>query len=185
MKKTALVYVGGKKGGYQVLPVNSKIMTKDTLIGGRICYVMNDVRTFPNVDTEQTFGTVTAERTWVRFSFECSARADLRTLVRYAVGMDRFGGFPIRFSSHARKLNITTCKAGKLGGISKFLLRAMNETAFTLQRVKVEFIDADNIRPTQTVVWSRSDCEQQFTKNTDVTHEVQRLRRLYSLGKLQ
>ena len=140
--------------------------------------------TFPQVDTDQTFGTVTAERTWVRFTFECSAKADIRTLVRYAVGMDRFGGFPIRFSSHARKLTITTCKAGKLGGISKFLLRAMQETTFTLQRVKVEFIDADAIRQTQTVVWSRKDCEA-FVSNTDVTHEVQRLRKLYSLGKLQ
>ena len=181
MKKTALVFTGNKNG-YQVLPVDHETMTKE-LFFGRICYVMDDVTTFPQVDTDQTFGTVTAERTWVRFTFECSARADLRTLVRYAVGMDRFGGFPIRFSSHARKLTITTCKAGKLGGISKFLLRAMQETTFTLQRVKVEFIDADAIRQTQTVVWSRKDCEA-FVSNTDVTHEVQRLRKLYSLGKL-
>ena len=181
MKKSALVYCGSKLG-YRVLPVNHDIMTSE-LAFGRICYVMDDVTTFPQVDTDQTFGTVTAERTWVRFTFECSARADLRTLVRYAVGMDRFGGFPIRFSSHARKLTITTCKAGKLGGISKFLLRAMQETTFTLQRVKVEFIDADAIRQTQTVVWSRKDCER-FVSNTDVTHAVQALRKAYSKGKL-
>lgn len=183
MKKTALIFTGSKNG-YQVLPVDPDTMTKDTLVGGRICYVMNDVRTFPQVDVEQTFGSVTAERTWVRFVFECSARADLRTLVRYAVGMDRFGGFPIRFSSHSGKMTITTCKAGKLGGISKFLLKAMNEEAFTLQRVKVEFIDAMNLRQTQTVTWSRKDCEK-FEKNTDVTHAVQALRKAYSLGKLQ
>ena len=182
MKKTALVYVGKK--GYQEMVVDPLIMSKSRLVYGRICYVLNNVRTFPNVDIDQTFGTVTAERTWVRFTFECSARADIRTLVRYAVGMDRFGGFPIRFSSHAGKMNIVTAKAGKLGGISKFLLKAMNNEAFTLQRVKVEFIDADAIRQTQTVVWSRKDCEA-FVSNTDVTHEVQRLRKLYSLGKLQ
>ena len=181
MKKVALVFTGNKNG-YQVLPVDQETMTKE-LFFGRICYVSNDVTTFPQVDTEQTFGNVTAERTWVRFTFECSARADIRTLVRYAVGMDRFGGFPIRFSSHAGKMNIVTAKAGKLGGISKFLLKAMNNEAFTLQRVKVEFIDADGLRPTQTVVWSRSDCEA-FVSNTDVTHEVQRLRKAYSLGKL-
>ena len=179
-KKTALVFTG--RDGYQVLPVNHDIMTSE-LAFGRICYVMDDITTFPQVDTDQTFGTVTAERTWVRFTFECSAKADIRTLVRYAVGMDRFGGFPIRFSSHAGKMNIVTAKAGKLGGISKFLLKAMDNEAFTLQRVKVEFIDADAIRQTQTVVWSRKDCEA-FVSNTDVTHEVQRLRKLYSLGKL-
>lgn len=179
MKKTALVWNGKE---YKVMPVDVATMTK-TLVYGRICYVMNDVKTFPNVDIEQTFGTVTAERTWVRFTFECSARADIRTLVRYAVGLDRFGGFPIQFKSHAGRMTITTGKAGKLSGVSKFLLSAMKEETFTLQRVKVEFIDADGLRPTQTVVWERSDCKK-FRSNTDVTHEVQRLRKIYHLGKL-
>ena len=181
-KKTALVYCG--KEGYQEMVVDPLTMSKSRLVYGRICYVLNSIRTFPNVDIDQTFGNVTAEKTWVRFTFEVSAKKDLTELVKYAVGMDRFGGFPIRFSSHARKLTITTCKAGKLGGISKFLLSAMNDEAFTLNRTIIEFIDARGLRQTQTVVWSRSDCEA-FVSNTDVTHEVQRLRKLYSLGKLQ
>ena len=180
-KKTALVFCG--KEGYQVLPVDPDIMTKDTLVGGRICYVLKNIKTFPQVDTEQTFGNVTAERTWVRFTFECSARADLRTLVRYAVGMDRFGGFPIQFKSHAGTMYITTGKGGKLTGVSKFLLKAMNHKYFELKKVTVEFIDADGLRKTQTVVWSRKDCEQ-FNSNTDVTHAVQALRKAYSKGKL-
>ena len=181
-KKTALVYCGSRRG-YEVLPVNPEIMTKDDLIKGRISYVLNDVKTFPNVDTEQTFGEVTAEKTWIRFTFECSAKADLRTLVHYAVGMDRFGGFPLRFSSHSGRLTITTCKAGKLGGISKFMLRAMKETAFVLNKASVEFIDANGLRKTQTIVWDRKKCET-FTSNTEITGEVQRLRKLYSKGKL-
>lgn len=182
MKKTALVYCGAKRG-YEVLPVNPCLMTKDDLIKGRISYVLNDVKTFPNVDVEQTFGEVTAENTWCRFTFECSARADLRTLVHYAVGMDRFGGFPIRFSSHSGILTIQTCKAGKLGGISKFMLRAMGEKAFTLNKAKVEFIDANGKLPKQTVVWSRKQCEA-FKSNTDITHAVQALRKAYSNGKV-
>lgn len=181
MKKTALVFT---KKGYMVLPVNPEIMSKSRLVYGRICYVMNDVRTFPNVDTEQTFGNVTAERTWVRFTFECSARQDLTELVRYAVGLDRFGGFPIQFKSHSGKMTITTGKAGKLGGVSKFLLSAMKDEAFTLHRVKVEFIDADGLRSTKTIVWERSYCEKTFSSNTDVTHAVQALRKQYNLGRL-
>jgi hypothetical protein len=181
-KKSALVYCGARRG-YEVLLVDPEIMTKDDLIKGRISYVLNDVKTFPNVDTEQTFGVVTAEQTWVRFTFECSARADLRTLVHYAVGMDRFGGFPIRFSSHSGILTISTCKTGKLGGISKFMLRAMKETAFTLNKASIEFIDANGIRKPQTVVWSRKKCET-FTSNTQITAEVQVLRKAYSKGKL-
>lgn len=181
MKKSALVFTG--KEGYKEMLVDDRIMTKDTLVGGRICYVLKNVKTFPQVDVEQTFGSVTAERTWVRFTFETSAKADIRTLVRYAVGMDRFGGFPIQFKSHAGKMTITTGKAGKLGGVSKFLLKAISEKNFTLQRVKVEFIHADGLLPTKTVVWSRKDCEE-FASNTDVTHAVQALRKAYSLGRL-
>ena len=180
-KKTALVFTG--KAGYQELVVNEEIMTKDTLVGGRICYVMKDVRTFPQVDVEQTFGNVTAERTWVRFCFECSAKADIRTLVRYAVGLDRFGGFPIQFKSHAGTMYITTGKGGKLSGVSKFLLKAMNNDKFDLKKATVEFIDADGILKTKSVVWSRKDCEK-FQKNTDVTHAVQTLRKAYRNGKL-
>lgn len=182
MKKTALVYCGARRG-YEVLPVDDAIMTKEDLFGGRICYVLRDVKTFPNVDIEQTFGTVTAERTWVRFTFECSAKADIRTLVRYAVGVDRFGGFPVKFSSHSGRMTITTAKAGKLGGISKFLLKAMYEKAFELQRVKVEFIHADGLLSTKSIVWSREDCKT-FASNIDVTHAVQALRKAYSKGKL-
>lgn len=180
MKKTALVFTG--KQGYQEMAVDETIMTKDTLVGGRICYVLKDVKTFPQVDVEQTFGTVTAERTWVRFCFETSAKVDIRTLVRYAVGMDRFGGFPLQFKSHAGTMYITTGKGGKLSGVSKFLLKAMNNSNFDLKKVTIEFIHADGLLPTQTVVWSRKDCEQ-FTSNTDVTHAVQALRRAYSKGK--
>ena len=180
MIKVALVFTG--KEGYKNMVVDDRIMTKDTLVGGRICYVLKDVKTFPQVDTEQTFGTVTAERTWVRFCFETSAKTDIRTLVRYAVGLDRFGGFPIQFKSHAGTMYITTGKGGKLSGVSKFLLKAMNNSNFDLKKVTIELIDADGLRQTQTVVWSRKDCEQ-FTSNTDVTHAVQALRRAYSKGK--
>ena len=180
-KKTALVFCG--KEGYKEMVVDDRIMTKDTLVGGRICYVLKDVRTFPQVDVEQTFGNVTAERTWVRFCFETSAKADIRTLVRYAVGIDRFGGFPLQFKSHAGTMYITTGKGGKLSGVSKFLLKAMNNKHFDLKKVTVEFIDADGLRKTQSVVWSRKDCEQ-FKSNTDVTHAVQALRKAYSKGKL-
>lgn len=181
MKTTALVFTG-TKNGYQVLPVDPDTMAKE-LVDGRICYVLNNVKTFPNVDISQTFGRLTAEKTYVRFTFECSARVDLRALVRYAVGCDRFGNLPLQFKSHSGKLTIATCLCGTLSGVSKFMLRAMNNDNFTLQRVKVEFIDADEIRPTQTIVWERSDCEK-FGKNTDVTAEVQRLRKAYRLGKL-
>ena len=180
-KKTALVFTG--KDGYQQMVVNEEIMTKDTLVGGRICYVLKDVKTFPAVDTDQTFGNVTAERTWVRFCFETSAKADIRTLVRYAVGIDRFGGFPLQFKSHAGTMYITTGKGGKLSGVSKFLLKAMDNDKFDLKKVTVEFIHADGLLPTKTIVWSRKDCEQ-FTSNTDVTHAVQALRKAYSQGKL-
>ena len=181
MKKTALVFTG-TKNGYQVLPVDPDIMTKE-LVDGRICYVLDDVKTFPNVDIFQTFGRLTAEKTYVRFTFECSARVDLRALVRYAVGCDRFNNLPLQFKSHAGKLKITTCLCGTLAGASKFMLRAMNNDNFTLQRVKVEFIDAMNLRQTQAVTWSRKDCEK-FEKNTDITHKVQVLRKAYSLGNL-
>ena len=181
MKKTALVYVGKK--GYQEMVVDPLIMSKSRLVYGRICYVLNNVRTFPNVDINQTFGNVTAEKTWVRFTFEVSAKKDLTELVKYAVGLDRFGGFPIQFKSHSGKMTITTCKAGKLGGISKFLLSAMNDEAFTLNRTIIEFIDARGLRQTQTVVWTRKDCEK-FMSNTDVTHAVQVLRKAYSLDRL-
>lgn len=180
MRKTALVFTGSK--GYQEMVVDHNIMTRE-LVDGRICYVLDSVRTFPQTDIEQTFGRLTAERTWTRFTFECSARVDLRALVRYAVGCDRFGNLPLQFKSHAGKLSITTCLCGTLAGASKFMLRAMNEEAFTLQCVKVEFVDADGIRPTQTVVWDKTKCGE-FVKNTDVTHEVQALRKAYSLGKL-
>jgi hypothetical protein len=180
-KKTALVFCG--RDGYQEMLVDERIMTKDTLVGGRICYVLKDVRTFPAVDTEQTFGNVTAERTWVRFTFETSAKADIRTIVRYAVGIDRFGGFPLQFKSHAGTMYITTGKGGKLGGVSKFLLKAMNHRYFDLKKVTVEFIDADGLRRPQSVVWSRKDCEQ-FKTNTDVTGAVQILRKAYHKGKL-
>lgn len=179
-KKTALTWTGKE---YKVMVVDPAIMSKSRLVYGRICYVLNSVKTFPQVDVKQTFGNVTTERTWVRFHFECSARSDLQELVRYAVGLDRFGGFPIQFKSHSGKMTITTGKAGKLGGISKFLLSAMKDEAFTLQRVKVEFIDADGLRQTKTVVWERSYCKR-FEKNTDITHEIQALRKAYSLGKL-
>ena len=181
MKKTAIVFCG--KEGYKKMLVDDRIMTKDTLVGGRICYVLKDVRTFPQVDVEQTFGNVTAERTWVRFCFEVSAKVDIRTLVRYAVGLDRFGGFPLQFKSHAGTMYITTCKGGKLSGVSKFLLKAMDNPNFDLKKVTIEFIDADCLRQTQTVVWSRKDCEA-FQSNTDVTHTVQALRKAYSLGRL-
>jgi hypothetical protein len=163
--------------------VDESIMTKDTLVGGRICYVLKDVRTFPTVDVNQTFGNVTAERTWVRFCFETSAKADIRTLVRYAVGIDRFGGFPLQFKSHAGTMYITTGKGGKLSGVSKFLLKAMNNDKFDLKKVTVEFIDADGLRRPQSVIWSRKDCEK-FKSNTDVTHAVQVLRKAYHNGKL-
>ena len=182
MKKSALVYCGSRRG-YEVLPVDYAIMTKEDLFGGRICYVLRDVKTFPNVDTEQTFGTVTAERTWVRFTFECNSKADIRTLVRYAVGVDRFGGFPVQFKSHAGTMYITTGKGGKLSGVSKFLLKAMDNEYFDLKKVTVEFINADGLRRPQSVVWSRKDCEK-FHSNTDVTHAVQALRKAYSKGKL-
>ena len=181
MKKTALVYVGKK--GYQEMVVDPLTMSKSRLVYGRICYVLNSVRTFPNVDIDQTFGNVTAEKTWVRFTFEVSAKKDLTELVKYAVGLDRFGGFPIQFKSHSGKMTITTCKAGKLGGISKFLLSAMNDEAFTLNRTIIEFIDARGLRQTQTVVWEREYCET-FQSNTDITHTVQALRKAYSQGKL-
>lgn len=181
-KKSALVYVGSKDG-YKVLPVDEAIMSKSRKVYGRICYVMNGVKTFPNVDIDATFGNVTAENTWCRFTFEVSARKDLTELVKYAVGLDRFGGFPIRFSSHSGKMTIQTCKAGKLGGISKFLLSAMDDEAFTLNRTIIEFIDANGIRKTQTVVWERDYCET-FQSNTEITGEVQRLRKAYSKGKL-
>ena len=181
MKKTALVYVGKK--GYQEMIVDEAIMSKSRLVYGRICYVLNSVRTFPNVDIDQTFGNVTAEKTWVRFTFEVSAKKDLTELVKYAVGLDRFGGFPIQFKSHSGKMTITTCKAGKLGGISKFLLSAMHDEAFTLNRTIIEFIDARGLRQTQTVVWEREYCET-FQSNTDITHTVQALRKAYSQGKL-
>lgn len=181
MKKTALVFTG--KEGYKEMVVNETIMTKDTLVGGRICYVLKDVKTFPQVDTEQTFGNVTAERTWIRFCFETSAKVDTRTLVRYAVGLDRFGGFPIQFKSHAGTMYITTCKSGKLSGVSKFLLKAMDNDKFDLKKVTVEFIHADGLLPTKSVIWSRKDCEQ-FTSNTDITHAIQALRKAYSQGKL-
>lgn len=180
-KKSALVFTG--KQGYQEMVVDENIMSKDTLVGGRICYVLKDVRTFPTVDVEQTFGNVTAERTWVRFCFETSAKADIRTLVRYAVGLDRFGGLPLQFKSHAGTMNITTCKCGKLSGASKFLLKAMDNPNFELKKVSIELIDADGIKPTKTIVWSRKDCEE-FMSNTDVTHAVQALRRAYCKGKL-
>ena len=180
-KKTALVFTG--RDGYREMIVDENIMTKDTLVGGRICYVLRDVKTFPAVDIDQTFGNVTAERTWVRFCFETSAKADIRTLVRYAVGIDRFGGFPLQFKSHAGTMYITTGKGGKLSGVSKFLLKAMNNPYFDLKKVTVEFIHADGLYQTQTVVWSRKDCEK-FHSNTDVTHAVQALRKAYSKGKL-
>lgn len=180
-KKTALVFTG--KNGYQEMVVDDRIMTKDTLVGGRICYVLKDVKTFPQVDVEQTFGNVTAERTWIRFTFETSSKSDIRTLVRYAVGLDRFGGFPIQFKSHAGTMYITTGKGGKLSGVSKFLLKAMNNNHFDLKKVTVELIHVDGLLPTKTIVWSRKDCEQ-FTSNTDVTHAVQALRKAYSKGKL-
>jgi hypothetical protein len=180
-KKSALVFTG--RNGYQEMIVDENIMTKDTLVGGRICYVLKDVRTFPTVDIDQTFGNVTAERTWVRFCFETNAKADIRTLVRYAVGIDRFGGFPLQFKSHAGTMYITTGKGGKLGGVSKFLLKAMNHKYFDLKKVTVEFIDADGLRRPQSVVWSRKYCEK-FTKNTEITAEVQVLRKAYHKGKL-
>jgi hypothetical protein len=180
-KKSALVFTG--RNGYQEMIVNEDIMTKDTLVGGRICYVLKDVRTFPTVDIDQTFGNVTAERTWVRFCFETSAKADIRTLVRYAVGIDRFGGFPLQFKSHAGTMYITTGKGGKLSGVSKFLLKAMNNDKFDLKKVTIEFIHADGLLKTQTVVWTRKYCEK-FTKNTEITAEVQVLRKAYSKGKL-
>jgi hypothetical protein len=180
-KTTAIVFCG--RDGYQEMTVDESIMTKDTLVGGRICYVMKDVRTFPTVDIDQTFGNVTAERTWVRFCFETNAKADIRTLVRYAVGIDRFGGFPLQFKSHAGTMYITTGKGGKLSGVSKFLLKAMNHKYFDLKKVTVEFIDADGLRRPQSVIWSRKDCEK-FKSNTDVTHAVQVLRKAYHKGKL-
>ena len=181
MKKTALVFTG--KEGYKNMVVDPLTMTKDTLVYGRICYVLNSVRTFPQVDIDATFGNVTAEKTWVRFTFEVSTKVDTRTLVRYAVGMDRFGGFPIQFKSHAGTMYITTGKGGKLSGVSKFLLKAMNNEYFDLKKVTVEFIDADGLRCPQSVVWSRKDCEK-FHSNTDVTHAVQVLRKAYSKGNL-
>jgi hypothetical protein len=180
-KKSALVFTG--RNGYQEMVVDENIMTKDTLVGGRICYVLKDVRTFPTVDIDQTFGNVTAERTWVRFCFETNAKADIRTLVRYAVGIDRFGGFPLQFKSHAGTMYITTGKGGKLSGVSKFLLKAMHHKYFDLKKVTVEFIDADGLRRPQSVVWSRKDCEK-FKSNTDVTHAVQVLRKAYHKGNL-
>lgn len=181
MKKSALVFTGKK--GYKEMLVDENIMSKSRLVYGRICYVLNSVHTFPYVDIDQTFGNVTAEKTWCRFTFEISAKKDVSELVKYAVGLDRFGGFPIRFSSHSGKMTIQTCKAGKLGGISKFLLSAMNDEAFTLNRTIIEFIDANGIRQTQTVVWEREYCER-FTKNTEITAEVQILRKAYHKGKL-
>ena len=181
MKKTAIVFCG--KEGYKNMVVDDRIMTKDTLVGGRICYVLKDVKTFPQVDIEQTFGTVTAERTWVRFCFETSAKTDIRTLVRYAVGLDRFGGFPLQFKSHAGTMYITTGKGGKLSGVSKFLLKAMDNPNFDLKKVTIEFIHADGLLPIKSVVWSRKDCEQ-FASNTDITHAIQVLRKAYSKGKL-
>jgi hypothetical protein len=182
MSKPALVYCGTKEG-YKVLHVDESIMSKSRKVYGRICYVMNGVKTFPNVDIEQTFGNVTAEQTWCRFTFEVSARKDLTELVKYAVGLDRFGGFPIRFSSHSGKMTIQTCKAGKLGGISKFLLSAMDDEAFSLNRTIIEFIDARGLRKTQTITWSREYCEK-FTRNTEITAEIQVLRKAYHKGNL-
>lgn len=182
MKKTALVYCGSRRG-YEVLPVDPEIMTKETLVKGRISYVLNDVKSFPNVDICQTFGNVTEERTWVRFTFEVSAKADIRTLVHYAVGMDRFGGMPLKFSSHAGTMYISTCKCGKLAGASKFLLKAMNSQFFDLKKTTIEFIDADGIKSKSVIVWSRKNCEA-FESNTDVTHAVQALRKAYRNGKL-
>lgn len=182
MSKPALVYCGTKEG-YKVLHVDANIMSKSRKVYGRICYVMNGVKTFPNVDTDATFGNVTAEETWCRFTFEVSAKKNVTELVKYAVGLDRFGGFPIRFSSHSGKMTITTAKAGKLGGISKFLLSAMDDEAFSLNRAIIEFIDANGIRKTQTVVWEREYCEK-FTNNTQITAEVQALRKAYYKGKL-
>lgn len=181
-KKCALVYCGARRG-YEVLPVDPCLMTKETLVKGRISYVLNDVKTFPNVDINQQFGNVTEERTWVRFTFEVSAKADIKTLVHYAVGMDRFGGMPLKFSNHAGTMYISTCLCGMLGGASKFLLKAMHNEFFDLKKATVEFIDADGKRITRNVVWSRKDCEK-FEKNTDVTHAVQALRKAYSKGKL-
>lgn len=182
MKKSALVYCGTREG-YKVLPVDPLTMSKSRLVYGRICYVLNGVKTFPNVDTETTFGNVTAEETWCRFTFEVSAKQDLSELVKYAVGLDRFGGFPIKFSSHSGKITITTCKAGKLGGISKFLLSAMNDKAFELNRVRIELIDAKGLKQAQTVIWERAKCET-FTRNTEITAEVQSLRKAYYKGRL-
>ena len=181
MKKNALVYIGKK--GYKEMLVDEAIMSKSRLVYGRICYVLNSVRTFPYVDVNQEFGNVTAEETWCRFTFEISAKKDVSELVKYAVGLDRFGGFPIRFSSHSGKMTIQTCKAGKLGGISKFLLSAMNDEAFELNRVRIEFIDANGIKKTQTIVWERDYCSK-FQKNTEITGEIQVLRKAYYKGKL-
>lgn len=181
MKKTALVYCG--KDGYKEMLVDPLTMSKSRLVYGRICYVLNSVHTFPYVDVNQTFGNVTKEETWCRFTFEISAKKDVSDLVKYAVGLDRFGGFPIRFSSHSGRMTIQTCKAGKLGGISKFLLSAMNDEAFELNRVRIEFIDARGLRATKTVVWERSKCET-FEKNTEITAEIQVLRKAYYKGKL-
>jgi len=180
-KKTALVFCG--KEGYKEMLVDENIMSKSRKVYGRISYVLNSVHTFPNVDINQTFGNVTMEETWCRFTFEISAKKDLTELVKYAVGLDRFGGFPIRFSSHSGRMTITTCKAGKLGGISKFLLSAMDDEAFTLNRTIIEFIDANGIQKTQTVVWERDYCSK-FTKNTEITAEIQMLRKAYYKGKL-
>lgn len=180
-KKSALVFCG--KEGYKEMVVDEAIMTKDTLVGGRICYVLKNVKTFPAVDTETTFGNVTAERTWIRFCFETSAKKDIGELVRYAVGIDRFGGFPLQFKSHAGTMYITTGKGGKLSGVSKFLLKAMNNPLFDLKKVTVEFIDADGKRPKKTVVWSREYCSK-FKKNTEITAEIQVLRKAYHKGNL-
>ena len=181
-KKIALVFTG--KEGYKNMVVDERIMSKSRKVYGRISYVLNTVHTFPYVDVNQTFGNVTAEETWCRFTFEISAKKDVTELVKYAVGLDRFGGFPIRFSSHSGRMTIQTCKAGKLGGISKFLLSAMDDEAFELNRVRIEFIDAREKRATQTVVWERAKCET-FQSNTEITGEVQRLRKAYSRGKLE
>jgi hypothetical protein len=59
----------------------------------------------------------------------------------------------------------------------------MNEEYFDLKKVTVEFIDADGLRCPQSVVWSRKYCEK-FTKNTEITAEVQVLRKAYHKGKL-
>lgn len=178
MKKTALVWNGKN---YENMVVDHATMTK-TLVFGRIVYVLNDVRTFPQTDIEQAFGRLTVEKTYVRFTYECSAKVDTTELVRYAVGCDRFGGLPLNFKSHAGKLTIKTCLCGTLSGASKFLLKAMNEERFTLQRVKVELIDGNGTRQSETVIWSRKDCEK-FEKNTDITHAVQTLRKEYYKGK--